>query len=135
MKKNKIVLGVALIALLISCASSSKFPISSVVPAAEISDEMKQDKNKNYIIEVSAKNLASADRLTPPRKMYVVWITTDSNGTKNIGQMVNKNAENSYLKTVTPFKANEIFITAEDQAEISYPSGVEISRTSFASKK
>ncbi len=117
-----------------SCASSIKFPVSTITPAAEITAAMKQDKNKNYVIEVNAVNLASPDRLNPPKKTYVVWITTADNGTKNIGQMVIKNAQKSYLKTSTPFKALEIFITAEDQGDISYPSGVEISRT-IVSKK
>lgn len=134
MKNIKYTLFVAIAIFMTSCASSIKFPVSTITPAAEITAAMKQDKNKNYVIEVNAVNLASPDRLNPPKKTYVVWITTADNGTKNIGQMVIKNAQKSYLKTSTPFKALEIFITAEDQGDISYPSGVEISRT-IVSKK
>lgn len=116
---------------LISCASTASFPVSDVTPAAEIAAKMKQDKNKNYIIEVSAKHLAGADRLNPPKNNYVIWIVTESNGTKNIGQLTSKNDKKSYLKTSTPFNVKEIFITAEEQGNVSYPAGMEISRTSF----
>ncbi|MDZ7648315.1 MAG: hypothetical protein U5K54_14645 [Cytophagales bacterium] len=117
--------------LLTSCASTVKFPISSVTPAAEITAKMTQDKHKNFVIEVTAYNMASADRLDPPKNNYIVWIVSENNGTMNIGQLTIKNGEKSYLKTSTPFKVKEIFITAEDESDISYPSGTEISRTTF----
>lgn len=122
---------VAVLMLLISCATTAKFPVSSVTPAAEITAKMKQDKNKNYVIEVTAKNLASANRVDPSKKNYNVWIVTENDGTKNAGMLVNKNAKTASLKTSTPFKVKEIFITAEDQGDYSYPVGIEIARTSI----
>jgi predicted type IV restriction endonuclease len=127
---KKLLLG-AIVMILTSCASTAKFPVSIVTPAAEITAKMKQDENKNYVIEVIARNMASADRLNPPKNIYIVWIVTENNGTKNIGQLDNKNAQKLYLKTSTAFFVKEIFITAEEQGNISFPSGVEISRTTF----
>ncbi len=131
MKTGKNVLFIALVFILTSCATTTKFPISNIVPAAEIVAKMKQDKNKNYAIEIIAKNLASPDRLNPPKNNYSVWIVTEKNGTKNLGQLINKNAKKTVLKTTTPFKVVEIFITTENQGNISYPTGDEISRVSF----
>lgn len=122
---------VSVLVFLTSCATTAKFPVSSITPAAEITAKKKQDKNNNYIIEVTAKNLASADRVDPTKKNYNVWIVTENNGTKNAGMLVNKNAKTATLKTSTPFDVKEIFITAEDQGNYSYPVGVEISRTTF----
>lgn len=122
---------VSVLVFLTSCATTAKFPVSSITPAAEITAKKKQDKNNNYIIEVTAKNLASADRVDPTKKNYNVWIVTENNGTKNAGMLVNKNAKTATLKTSTPFDVKEIFITAEDQGDYSYPVGVEISRTTF----
>lgn len=122
---------VTVLVFLTSCATSAKFPVSSITPAAEITASKKQDRNKNYVIEVTAKNLASADRVDPSKKNYNVWIVTENNGTKNAGMLVNKNAKTASLKTTTPFDVKEIFITAEDQGDYSYPVGVEISRTTF----
>ncbi len=122
---------VSVLVFLTSCATTAKFPVSSITPAAEITAKKKQDKNNNYIIEVTAKNLASADRVDPSKKNYNVWIVTENNGTKNAGMLFNKNAKTASLKTSTPFDVKEIFITAEDQGDYSYPVGVEISRTTF----
>lgn len=121
-----------IVLLLTSCGSVAKFPTSDVTPASEISATKKQDKNKNYVIEVTAKSLASPDRLNPAKNNYSVWIVTRDNETKNIGQLNLKNGKTATLKTSTPFDVKEIFITAEDQGNNSYPQGVEISRTTFS---
>ena len=117
--------------LLTSCASTAKFPVSSSVPAADITAKKKQDKNKNYVIELTAHNLAEPSRLNPPKNNYSVWIITSDGVTKNLGQLTNKNAKKATLKTTTPFNVKEIFITAEEQGNLNYPSGIEISRTTF----
>lgn len=120
-----------IVIFLTSCVSTAKFPVSNVVPAAEITAKKKQDRNKNYTIEVTANNLASPDRLNPPKNNYSVWILTLDNEVKNIGQLANKNAKKAVLKAVTPFDVKEVFITAEDQGDNSFPRGMEISRTNF----
>ncbi|MDP3452873.1 MAG: hypothetical protein Q8R90_07950 [Bacteroidales bacterium] len=127
--KSLVIIGT--VALMTSCASTAKFPVSSTVPAADITAKKKQDKNKNYVIELTAHNLAEASRLSPPKNNYSVWIVVDYGVTKNVGQLTNKNAKKSTLKTTTPFNVKEIFITAEDQGNLTYPAGVEISRTTF----
>jgi hypothetical protein len=129
MINNFAIIGV--VALMISCVSTAKFPVSSTVPAAEITVKKKQDKNKNYVIELTARNLAEASRLNPQMNNYSVWIVLDNGTTQNVGQLTNKNAKKAVLKTVTPFNIKEIFITAEEQGNLSYPAGIEISRTTF----
>lgn len=121
-------LSIIAIFILSSCASVTELPVSNIVPAATIKAKTKQDKNNNYNITVAADNLASPDRLTPPKNVYVVWINTRNSGVKNLGQLENKNAESSSLETLTAFEPIEIFITAEEEGNISHPSGIEISR-------
>ena len=98
--------------LISSCATSTKFPVSDITPAATIKASKDKDNNGNYRISEVANNLSSADRLASAKSVYVVWITTPQNGTKNIGQLKNKNARKATLKTLTPFEPVEIFITA-----------------------
>lgn len=117
--------------LIFSCATTSEFPVSDITPAASIKASKNKDNNGNYKISVVANNLSSAERLSPPKKVYVVWITTSQNGTKNIGQLKNKNAKKATLQTVTSFEPKDIFITAEEEGNISYASGPEISRVSL----
>lgn len=121
----------AVVILFSSCAATVIFPTSAVAPAADITSSKKADKNGNYSISITAKNLASPDRLDPHQSVYVAWIVTDTEGTKNIGRLINKNAQTATLETLTPFEFTEIFITAEGLADISYPTGIEIARARF----
>lgn len=131
MKISTVLTLIGVAVLVASCSSIAKFPVSSTVPAAEITAKKKLDKNKNYSIELTAKNLAEPSRLDPPMNNYSVWIVAENGTTKNIGQLINQNAKTAVLKTTTPFNVDEIFITAEKTGDLSYPVGVELSRTSF----
>jgi hypothetical protein len=112
--------------LLNSCARKATFMTSSVVPAAEGTVKVKKDNNSNYDIHVSLTNLAEPNRLSPAKNLYVVWMDTDHNGTKNIGQI---NSSTGFLsgklkasfETVSSFKPIKVFITAEDDASVAYP--------------
>jgi hypothetical protein len=126
---KNVIMSAILMFIITSCSTTTKFPVSSVTPAAVITANVKQDKSNNHIISVTAKNLASAERLSPPKKTYVVWITTRDNGVKNIGQLKGKNDKASTLETLTSFDPMEIIITAESEGDVSYPAGIEISRT------
>jgi hypothetical protein len=131
MKNIKTGIYLVLILALSACAGVSKFPVSTVNPAANIEMRRQLDNNGNTKITITAKNLASAERLTPPKKMYVVWVILESSKVRNIGQLNSENAKKIEIKTLVPFKFTEVFITAEDQADISYPTGVEISRIKY----
>lgn len=110
-----------------SCARKFRFESSVVVPSAEGTVKIKKDKNKNYAVTVKTVNLVEPDKLIPPRNLYVVWMRTEYNGTKNVGQfktssgLLSKKLKAS-LNTVTPYKPIQVFITAENDGNISYPS-------------
>lgn len=131
MKSIKI-LSVGLITLLmLSCSSTIKLPVSTIVPAAEISASQKEDKNGNIKVSLKAEYLASPERLNPPKKTYVVWVFAPKVGNINIGQLSIKNGRSTDFETIVPYKVSEIFITAEDEGNITYPTGIEISRAAF----
>ena len=109
-----------------SCATKAGFETSSIVPAARGAVKVKKDKNKNYSIKIDLYNLAEANRLQPPKKTYVVWMETNENATKNIGQIntstgVFSRQLKSSFETVSSTKPTRIFITAEDEAIIQSP--------------
>jgi hypothetical protein len=113
------------IMMLPSCGTTNfDFSKSTVVPAAEGSVKVKKDKNNNYNIDLHVKRLADPKRLSPEKKMYVVWLKTEDKGSINIGQL-----KSSSLKTVTTFKPTDFFITAEDNADIRYPEGQTVLNT------
>ncbi len=117
-----------------SCARKIAFTTSTVVPAAQGSVKVKKDKNKNYNIELSVIRLADPKRLNPPKDTYVVWMETEQNGTKNIGQLKTSSSLfsktlKSSLETVTSFKPARFFVTAEDNPNIQRPGMQVVLRT------
>jgi len=131
MKNLKILSMFIAILFMASCANTAKFPVSSVTPSADISATKKKDKNGNTKISITAKNLAAAERLTPSQNVYVAWIALDAGGVRNLGQLSHKNANTVSIETLSPQDFTEVFITAEQDGNISYPAGVEISRAKF----
>ena len=113
-----------------SCSTrKAAFLISSVVPAARGDVKVKKDNNDNYAIDVELVNLAEPERLQPPKSAYIVWLESDNNSVKNIGQIkTSTNILSSKLKAsfknVSAFKPSKIFITAEDDLNVQYPLGI-----------
>jgi hypothetical protein len=114
--------------LMASCASTTKFPVSQLVPAAEITAKVTKENQNTFLVAINANDLANAQRLTPPKSVYVVWVVTRENNIKNVGLLNVENSQHASLKTVTPFEPFEVFITAENEGAISYPSGPEVAR-------
>src|SRR5688572_18316004 len=116
----------AILVFLSSCATKMSFGNSAVMPSAEGTVKIKTDKNGNNAIDIKVIHLASAEKLTPPRKLYVVWMVTENNETKNLGRLksssslLSKTLKGS-LETTSPFKPLSFFITAEDDASTQYP--------------
>ena len=112
--------------LISSCTQKISFLTSSVVPAARGTVKVKMDENKNHTIQIALVNLAEPERLSPPKKMYMVWMETDQGETKNIGRIMTDSGTFSKtlkadFKTVTSFTPVKIFITAEEDANVQSP--------------
>jgi len=135
---TKMALGALFLGLLLpmqSCSKKVQFENSPVVPAARGDVKISKNSNKNYVIKIKFDNLAEVDRLNPPKKTYVIWMITDQQSTKNIGQIKSGSSMmSSKLKadfeTATPFKPVKIFVTAEDDGNVEYPGMYTILSTS-----
>ena len=128
------VLALAITILLGSCAKRVKFRPSPLVPAAAGYVKIKKDENKNYSIEIKISNLADPERLYPAKQAYVVWIETDNNGIKNLGQLRSSKslfsgALEGSLNTVTAFEPVKVFITAEDTTTPQHPGAQTVIQT------
>jgi hypothetical protein len=109
-----------------SCSKKVAFITSTVVPAAEGKIDIDRDDNKNYTIDIEVIRLADPSRLPSPKKTYVVWMETDDNGTKNLGQLKSisgffTSSLKATLKATTPYKPKRVFIAAEDDAAAQNP--------------
>ena len=113
---------------LFSCSRKIHFENSEVVPVAQGNVQIKKDRNNNYQLQIYTLHLGNPDKLTPAKKTYIVWAETTSNGTQNLGRLNSKNsfmskALKAELHATTTFEPTRVFITAEDEATVSYPSG------------
>ena len=129
-KSGKNIFTIAAILIIIfaltSCSKKIYFQPSAYVPAAEGAVKVRKDNNNNYRIKIFVRNLAASKRLESPRDNYVVWSETESNGIKNIGQIISSKKLfskkfSASLTAVSPFKPTRVFITGEDNGNVQYP--------------
>ncbi len=119
---------ILLVSSLSSCAKKIMFEQSGIVPGAEASVKIKKDRNGNYSINMDVVHLAEPKKLQPAKSVYLVWMQTDDNSTKNLGilnsssGLLSKTLKAS-LHTVTPYKPTRIYVTAEDDSKITFPAG------------
>lgn len=118
-----------ILAVLTSCATSIKFPVSETTPAATITAKTKQQGGQNHLVTITALNLAASQRLIPPKRNYTIWAISETGITRNVGHFSQENAVKSTYKASFPYKPVEIFITAEDQEGLCVPKDIEITRT------
>jgi hypothetical protein len=125
---------IILLLVLQSCSTKYAFSNSTIVPAADGSVKVKKDNNDNYRVRLKVKNLAKPQNLTPARDVYVVWMDTDRDGVKNIGQLktssgIFSSKLKSSLQTVSALKPRSFFITAENVSSVQRPNGMIVLRT------
>jgi hypothetical protein len=95
---------------------------TGIEPAAEGKVVTGADANGNTAIEIHVKHLAGADKLTPPRQVYLVWVQARGKDPELLGVIrVNDKLEGS-LKSSTPYKTFDILVSAEDSAQAITPS-------------
>lgn len=108
-----------------SCSHKRAFEQSIAVPAANGQVKVKKDANNNYAINVYVRDLPTPDKLTPAKKVYLVW-NEASEGVFNVGQLVTsrsffKRGFTASLEATSPDKPKRVFITAEDDANTLAP--------------
>lgn len=112
--------------LISSCASTMTFTNSPIVPGAEGKVKIKKDDNNNFTVTINVVNLPDSKRLSPPKDVYVVWMETEDNVIKNIGQiqpstgLLSKTMKGELNATATS-KPTRIFITAENDGNVQSP--------------
>lgn len=124
------VLPLALALFVGSCTPSMNFLSSSIVPAASGRVQVKHDKNENYLIRINVRNLAPADRLSPPQRTYIAWMESGRNSIKKLGLLEPRSkALEASLTTTSVEPPDRIFVTAESSPDTQYPDGTEVLAT------
>ncbi len=127
MKKINLIAALLTMMLLVSaCARKMNFANSSIVPGATGHVDVKKDRNQNYVVTVNVLNLAESKRLSPPQNVYVVWMETRDESAKKLGQITPSagllsKALKATLNATVITEPSRVFITAEDNIDVSYP--------------
>jgi hypothetical protein len=113
---------------LVSCSSGpTKKPLSasSSNQSGKGTVSVHKDANQNTALAVEVDHLGPPERVSSDAKTYVVWITPngEKNRTQSLGALAVDDQLNGRLEAVTPFKAFELFVTAEPSATVVKPSG------------
>ncbi|MBO0951024.1 hypothetical protein [Fibrella forsythiae] len=136
MKTIKSLSAILIITVVVSaCAQKMSFMPSTIVPAATGQVEVKKDRNSNYGITINVLNLAKPQRLSPSKETYVVWMETDRKAAQKVGQInpatgLFSKALKGSLSTTSVTEPTRIFISAEDNIDVQYPTGQVVLTTS-----
>jgi hypothetical protein len=107
---------------------------ASIVPGAEGRAILEHDRNKNIQVTLEVNHLAKPQSLSPAKETYVVWIQPEGQQPSNVGVLRISDELRGDFRTTTPYKKFNLFVTAEDSATASSPSGTEIMRQQLTDK-
>lgn len=99
------------------------------VPAANGTVKVTRDKdNGNTAFDIKVHHLALPASLTPPEDVYIVWVQPRDTAPVKQGALgVDKDLKGEF-KSVTVSKEFDLFITAEQNENVSTPSGPRVLR-------
>ncbi len=100
-----------------------RMAVAERMPATEGTVMATRGENDNTAIEVRVRHLASPEKIAAEATTYVVWARAEGNGApQNLGALqVNKELQGT-LRTVTPLRTFDLFITAEPSPTVKQPS-------------
>lgn len=84
-----------------------------MVPAATGNVDIGRDNNGNTRIDLHVEHLAQPAELSPSMDSYVIWIQAPGMAPENEGRLKIGNDLKGGLTTVTPLRAFDIIIAAE----------------------
>ena len=101
--------------------------VSPDIPAAQGKVKFSKTDDGNIAIALSVKYLADPQKLQPPAAIYTVWVRKDKDAAaQNIGALKVEKDRKGDLKSVTPLRAFQLFVTAEANGQVQEPTGVQL---------
>ena len=98
--------------------------VSPSVPSAEGTVTFRKLDSDDTGIDLRVRRLAEPAQLNPPGYTYVAWLQpTREDPPQNIGALSLDRELAGELRTVTPLRRFEIFVTAEAASDAAQPTG------------
>ena len=114
--------GAVLAVATVGWAKTYHMTAAKTVPAAAGQVNVAKEKNSNIRVDVKVKHLAKPGNLTPPANTYVVWLQQEGSQPQSQGELKVEDDLDGELKTTTPLKNFNVFITAETDSQTKFPS-------------
>lgn len=106
------------------CASGTptvRMVSSADVPAASGTVKASLTDNGNTALEVEVRHLARPELVQPGATTYVVWARAPGGDAQNLGALRVDEDLRGTLRTITPLRSFDVFITAESAATAMRP--------------
>lgn len=127
MRKNRLPIAVSIAALAVlgACAGPEKLATSTRIPAAQAKVAVTSEANRNTGIDLKVRHLAPPDKVDPQATTYMVWAKPKEPGAPlySLGALRPDRDLRAELKTTTPLKEFDLFVTAENSTQVTQPSG------------
>jgi hypothetical protein len=123
MKRTQALFAATLLLLGIALARDIKLTPGTVDPGAQGKLEVNKQKDGTQQVKVDVQHLALPSALTPPKMGYVVWIQPPDHPPENHGVLKVDNKEKGSFQTTTAYPRFDVFVTAEDNLQVTEPSG------------
>lgn len=105
------------------CATHKvRFEGSPLLPAADAKVEIRTDQNQNTLVELKLRYVAPAEKLWPPKNVYVVWAQSEEGEIFQLGQLRVNEEREGHLNATTALDRLRLLITAEEEPRPEKPS-------------
>jgi len=108
---------------------------SPLQPAADGKAKVRLDRNLNTLVKLKLEHIAPADKLWPPRVLYVVWAEDTEGQIFQLGKLQVNERRQAYFNGTTALERFRLVITAEDEPRPEQPSQPYMLATDFFSAK
>jgi hypothetical protein len=132
MKRTQALFATILLLLGIALARDIQLTTGTVDPGAQGKLEVNKQKDGTQQVKVDVQHLALPSALTPPKMGYVVWIQPPDHPPENHGVLKVDSKEKGSFQTTTAYPRYDVFVTAEDNLQVTQPSGPVVARASVA---
>ncbi len=103
-------------------AQKVMFQGSPLQPAADAKATIRVDQNENTLVELELEHIAPAEKLWPPRALYVVWAEDSEGEIQQLGKLRVNGKREAYFQGTTVLDRFRLLITAEDNPRPEQPS-------------
>jgi hypothetical protein len=130
MKRIAALFATTLLLVSIALARDIQLTPGTVDPGAQGKLNVDKQKDGTQQVKVDVQHLAIPSALTPPKMGYVVWIQPPDHPPENHGVLKVGKDEKGSFQTTTAYPRYDVFVTAEDNLQVTEPSGPVVARAS-----